>query len=77
MQIPLTEFEQYIEEKILARGLNYFEKGFVKDFSNQQGKILATVEGTVNYSVHKQDCYKILKENIDAEERRNYDHRST
>jgi hypothetical protein len=31
MQIPLNEFEQYINEKILARGLSYFKNGHVQE----------------------------------------------
>jgi len=29
MQIPLEQFEQYIDETILKRGLSYFKKGRV------------------------------------------------
>ena len=31
MQIPLDQFEQVIDEKILQRGLTYFKKGLVRE----------------------------------------------
>ena len=30
MQIPLSQFEQVIDEKILKRGLSYYKKGLVR-----------------------------------------------
>ena len=33
MRIPLNEFEQLIDEKILKRGLSYFKGGAITDFS--------------------------------------------
>jgi hypothetical protein len=30
VQIPLQQFEQYVDETILQRGLTYFKKGYVK-----------------------------------------------
>lgn len=52
MQIPLNLFEQLISEEILSRGLTYFKKGKVKDFTNESlGTYTAVVSGTYDYDV--------------------------
>ena len=53
MQIPLNEFEQYINETILARGLLYFRNGRVKDPNElRSGEYEFIVEGTEDYNVN-------------------------
>jgi hypothetical protein len=52
MQIPLNEFEQYISETILSRGLSYFNNGRVHDPELlSQGEYEFIIEGTENYTV--------------------------
>ncbi|GAB1429273.1 hypothetical protein MASR2M18_01030 [Ignavibacteria bacterium] len=52
MQIPLNQFEQYIDETILKRGLQYFKKGHVHESEEiGPGEYEAIVEGTENYTV--------------------------
>lgn len=52
MQIPLNKFEQYIDETILKRGLQYFKKGLVhKPEEMSPGEYEAVVEGTEDYTV--------------------------
>ena len=52
MRIPLNEFEQLIDEKILKRGMSYFKGGAITDFSEMSmGKYEATVSGTEEYTV--------------------------
>jgi len=52
MKIHLDSFEEQIEEVILQRGLNYFEKGYVVDFQEiSQNQYEALVEGSENYTV--------------------------
>ncbi|MBJ7880023.1 SWIM zinc finger family protein [Gelidibacter salicanalis] len=52
MQIPLNEFEQVIDEKILKRGLTYFKGGAITDFSEiSTGEYEAIVSGTEEYTV--------------------------
>ncbi|MBX2842185.1 MAG: hypothetical protein KTR26_10455, partial [Flammeovirgaceae bacterium] len=52
MQIPIDEFEQYIDETILKRGLSYFEKGNIQEVEEiGDGEIEALVEGTETYTV--------------------------
>jgi len=52
MQIPLNQFEQYIDETILKRGLQYFKKGHVHDPEEiSPGEYEAVVEGTADYTV--------------------------
>lgn len=36
--IPLDQFEQYIDETILKRGLDYFKSGAVEHLGNTDGK---------------------------------------
>ena len=52
MQIPLNQFEQYIDETILKRGLQYFKKGLVHEPEEiSPGEYEAIVEGTEDYTV--------------------------
>jgi len=52
MQIPLEQFEQYIDETILKRGLSYFKKGRVRQVEEiSSGEYEAIVEGTADYTV--------------------------
>ncbi len=53
MHIPLTAFEQYIDETILKRGYSYFKKGLVSkcdEISPHQYE--AIVEGSEDYTVN-------------------------
>ncbi|MGY0425600.1 MAG: SWIM zinc finger family protein [Polaribacter sp.] len=52
MKIPLNEFEQLIDERILKRGLSYFKGGAITDFSEiSTGEYEAIVSGTQEYTV--------------------------
>jgi hypothetical protein len=52
MQIPLNQFEQYIDETILKRGLSYFKNGHVNEPEEiSPGLYEAIVEGTEDYLV--------------------------
>lgn len=52
MNIPLQEFEQYIDETILNRGYKYFKKGLVAEPEQiAHGEYEAIVEGTDDYTV--------------------------
>jgi len=52
MQIPINQFEQYIDETILKRGLSYFKKGYVSEPEEiTTGVYEATVAGTEDYTV--------------------------
>ncbi|HOY31566.1 MAG TPA: SWIM zinc finger family protein [Bacteroidales bacterium] len=52
MQIPLKQFEQYIDETILKRGLSYFKNGHVHEPEEiSPGEYDAIVEGTEDYTV--------------------------
>ncbi len=52
MQIPLNQFEQYIDETILQCGLQYFKKGNVHEpVEISPGEYEAIVEGTEDYTV--------------------------
>lgn len=52
MQIPLDQFEQVIDEKILQRGLTYFKKGLVRELEETSPNTYeAVVEGTEDYTV--------------------------
>ena len=58
MQIPLENFEQYIDNTILQRGYRYFKNGHVRELEEiTPGKYQAIVEGTEDYTVtiHIQD----------------------
>jgi len=53
MQIPLDQFEQFIDETILNRGLSYFKKGHVSEIEEiSSGVYESVVEGTEDYTVH-------------------------
>ena len=61
MQIPLSHFEQYIDEKILDRGVTYFKNGHVTSVEElSPGEFEAIVEGTEDYEVR----LKIQNNNI-------------
>jgi len=52
MNIPLNEFEQIIDEKILKRGLSYFKGGAITDFLEiSSGEYEVIVSGTEEYNV--------------------------
>lgn len=52
MQIPLDQFEQVIDEKILKRGLSYYKKGLVQQLDEVSPNTYeAVVEGTEDYTV--------------------------
>lgn len=52
MRIPLKEFEQLIDDSILKRGLAYFKRGSITDFSEiSNGEYEAIVSGTEDYTV--------------------------
>ena len=52
MQIPLDQFEQVVDEKILERGLAYYKKGLVHDLEEiSPNTYEAVVEGTEDYTV--------------------------
>ena len=52
MEIPLSHFEEYIDEPILKRGLSYFKNGFVhKPAEIRPGDYEAVVEGSEEYTV--------------------------
>lgn len=52
MEIPLSHFEEYIDEPILKRGLSYFKKGFVHEPEEIcPGDYEAVVEGSEEYTV--------------------------
>lgn len=55
MEIPLKQFEQYIDEVILKRGLTYFKNGHVGELEEiTPGKYEVVVEGTEDYTVQVQ-----------------------
>ena len=52
MLIPLNEFEQHISEKILTRGLAYYQNGNVVDVQELSDNLFeASVKGSDNYVV--------------------------
>jgi uncharacterized Zn finger protein len=52
MEIPINQFEQYIDEKILKRGLEYFKKGKIHPPEMiSPGEFTLVVEGTEDYDV--------------------------
>jgi hypothetical protein len=64
MNIPLNEFEQLIDEKILKRGLSYFKGGAITDFLEiSSGEYEAIVSGTEEYNVQIKIRNKIITEN--------------
>ncbi len=68
MKIPLNEFEQYIDEKILKRGLSYFKGGSIADFLEiSTGEYEAIVSGTEEYTVGLRVSKNIItKHNCDC-----------
>ncbi|MCX5844639.1 MAG: SWIM zinc finger family protein, partial [Deltaproteobacteria bacterium] len=53
MEIPLSHFEQNIDETIFNRGLKYFKNGHVTSFEElSPGEFEAIVEGTEDYTVN-------------------------
>ena len=53
MKIPLNSFEQLIDETILKRGLEYFEQGYVSEFTTiAVNEYEAIVEGSEDYTVN-------------------------
>lgn len=65
MQIPIDQFEQYIDETILKRGLSYFKKGHVHELIEVSlGEYEAIVEGSENYSVQLTIKNGIITENV-------------
>lgn len=52
MKIPLNQFEQFIDETILKRGLSYYKKGLVEEPEElSPGLFEAIVEGSESYRV--------------------------
>lgn len=52
MEIPLSHFEEYIDEPILKRGLSYFKKGFIHEPAEvRPGDFEAVVEESEEYIV--------------------------
>ncbi|HBB92695.1 MAG TPA: hypothetical protein DC042_13520 [Bacteroidales bacterium] len=63
MQIPLQQFENYIDEPILKRGLSYFRKGAVNEVEEiSPGQFEAIVSGNDDYTVHVQISGGIITE---------------
>ena len=61
MKIPLSEFEHFISETILDRGLSYFKNGAVDEFWEiSNGEFEAVVWGTEPYTV----CLKVVDDII-------------
>ncbi len=53
-QIPLDQFEQYIDEPILKRGLDYFKSGAVEHLGKNDGNQNFMVNGSSAYRVQLQ-----------------------
>ena len=53
-QIPLDQFEQFIDEAILKRGLDYFRSGAVQHLGTASGKQDFIVSGSSEYRVQLQ-----------------------
>ncbi|TNE81476.1 MAG: hypothetical protein EP332_03545 [Bacteroidetes bacterium] len=52
MQIPIKQFEEYVDENILSRGLAYFTKGKVEELEElSSGVFEAKIAGTETYDV--------------------------
>jgi polyhydroxyalkanoate synthesis regulator phasin len=68
MEISLSKFEHIIDETILKRGLDYFKKGAVSDFSEiSNGEYEALVSGSDEYTVRlKVENYVIVEHDCDC-----------
>ena len=65
MRIPLDQFEQAIDEKILKRGLSYYKKGLVRELEEVSPNTYeAVVEGTENYSVRLTIDNNVVTESV-------------
>ncbi|MBW6492422.1 MAG: hypothetical protein K0B15_14660 [Lentimicrobium sp.] len=65
MKIPFPEFEQFINETILKRGLQYFKKGHVNDPEEiEPGEYEAIVEGSEDYTVRIKIKNDVIIENV-------------
>lgn len=65
MQIPLDQFEQVIDEKILKRGLSYYKKGLVQQLDEVSPNTYeAVVEGTDDYTVRLTVKNKVVTEYV-------------
>lgn len=65
MQIPLNQFELYIDETILKRGLSYFKNGNVHEPEEiTTGEFEAIVEGTEDYTVEMKINNGIVEEYV-------------
>lgn len=63
MIIPLNEFEQLIDEKILKRGLSYFKNGRITDYTIiSPGEYETHVSGTEEYTVQLKIKREIILE---------------
>ncbi len=63
MKIPLNEFEQLIDEKILKRGLSYFKGDAITDFAEiSNGEYEAIVFGTEEYTIQLKIRNKTITE---------------
>jgi hypothetical protein len=68
VKIPLSEFEQFIDERILKRGLSYFRSGTITDFVEvSSGVYEAKVSGTEEYTVQIEiSNHTIVEHNCDC-----------
>lgn len=65
MQIPLNHFEQYINEPILKRGLQYFKQGYVGEpIDVGLGKFEVLVQGSEEYTVKLTIKNNIITEHV-------------
>jgi uncharacterized Zn finger protein len=64
MQIPLNQFEQYIDETILKRGLQYFKKGHVHEPEEISPGVYEAIEGTEDYTVRLTIKNGIITEHV-------------
>ena len=63
MDIKLPNFEQYVDDKILSRGMSYFKNGQVTSCEElSPGEFEAVVEGTEDYEVRLTVRRNMLKE---------------
>ena len=63
MEIPLSHFEEYIDEPILKRGLSYFKNGFVHEPEEiRPGDYEAVVEGSEDYTVKLSISNRVITE---------------